>query len=1057
MNQPPLALSWLRRHRRGLFLFLTALNVGLAFAVFTGQTGAQNNADERAELEQIILDAHDAYLAGNYRQASRPLERILRDEADDILTRAEYDRVATLLARVYFDDGNYDGARTGALRVLRPRLAPNRPLSGDTGRAMALEYARILHYTGQLDLAREITARVQIEFPDDIENLALIGQLNYQSGHEDEAMTAFNRLIMSIRNRPELFDGQGEAFARRWHAAGKAYYFADRIVRESRLNDALNCFNRARRADPTYLENLAWGGKVSIDGNQQAQARQLWLLPALKQNTNYAPARAQLARSWFFEWSAYRGASEAWTAYRLSPKSIEALMAMVESKITDQRYSQCVEYIDKALEINPVNLEVLSLKALVQLYTGDAAGYAATEKRVLELNAKYSEFYAVVAEGLKEQHRFDEAIREGEKGLKLDPSDWDIFKTLGFVYARMGQNAKAKEYLVEANRRDPLRNNLYTLNLLQALKVIEEEFAEYPTPDGRFIIRAHKNEAGWLMPLLERDLQRSWDALCEKYGYEPKTPIVFECFHRVDDFAARSIALPNIPALGVCFGQYITMNSPTSRQPGQFSWAKTLRHEMDHIYQIQLSNGRVPRWLAEGCSVYEERRTRPEWDREMDEQMIQFYHQDQLLKLGDINKGFRNMGTIMFAYYQSSYMVEFIDKHLGGMGKVAQMLRDFAHDRSIEQVIRDNFGISLDEFDTRFRAYIKREFIDKTKMMPFYGPDHLQQFKLDYEDNPEDANLRAKLGAAYNDNGMPVDAKLHTGIALRLDPNNVLAIVTMGRILFREASTRNDDEAMMQAIDLYERALRAGVEDFHLYRDMAQIYLREGDDRAAIEFLRMAKEAFPRYIGEGNPYHMLAQIYQQQGNMPAVLREIEAYCAINELDVQSRQQLATFYQRSGNVAKALQYWEEIEAVVPQEIEVHLTLGGLLMRARRYDDAAVAYRVILGFRSFDHETRARYGLVEALYRAKRFEEALTVAEQIITSRPTDTAAQQWKARLEAAKDGRDNPDAPLPRPDFRPDREPPSRPDEVPPVPPDPQNPNPTPNPDNQPPNTDEEF
>src|SRR5690606_18081307 len=125
--------------------------------------------------------------------------------------------------------------------------------------------------------------------------------------------------------------------------------------------------------------------------------------------------------------------------------------------------------------------------------------------------------------------------------------------------------------------------------MLQALRVVRELFREEATADGRFVIRTYGGESQWLTPLVERHLQAAWEAQSAKYGFEPDAPIVVEVFHRRDDFAARSVALPNLPALGVCFGQYITMLSPTALDPGSFSWARTLRHEMDHIFQIQAS------------------------------------------------------------------------------------------------------------------------------------------------------------------------------------------------------------------------------------------------------------------------------------------------------------------------------------------------------------------------------------------------------------------------------------------------------------------------------------
>ncbi|HRU05126.1 MAG TPA: ThuA domain-containing protein, partial [Candidatus Brocadiia bacterium] len=74
-----------------------------------------------------------------------------------------------------------------------------------------------------------------------------------------------------------------------------------------------------------------------------------------------------------------------------------------------------------------------------------------------------------------------------------------------------------------------------------------------------------------------------------------------------------------------CFGRVVTLDSPRARPPGSFNWQSTLWHEMAHVYSLQLSNQRVPRWLTEGISVYEEGRARPEWTGETEFLFVQAY------------------------------------------------------------------------------------------------------------------------------------------------------------------------------------------------------------------------------------------------------------------------------------------------------------------------------------------------------------------------------------------------------------------------------------------------
>ena len=109
-----------------------------------------------------------------------------------------------------------------------------------------------------------------------------------------------------------------------------------------------------------------------------------------------------------------------------------------------------------------------------------------------------------------------------------------------------------------------------------------------------------------------------------------------------------------IGALGACFGRVVTMDSPRARPPGEFQWEATLWHELAHVITLQMSNQRVPRWLTEGISVYEEKRARPEWGREMDVAFAARSTRGETMKLRDLNAAFNDPKLISLAYFQAS-------------------------------------------------------------------------------------------------------------------------------------------------------------------------------------------------------------------------------------------------------------------------------------------------------------------------------------------------------------------------------------------------------------------
>jgi hypothetical protein len=99
--------------------------------------------------------------------------------------------------------------------------------------------------------------------------------------------------------------------------------------------------------------------------------------------------------------------------------------------------------------------------------------------------------------------------------------------------------------------------------------------------------------------------------LTAKYGLELKRPVLVEFFGAQQDFAIRTFgALGGQGMLGVCFGTVVTMNSPGSLAHGRNNWESTLWHEFCHVITLTVTKNRMPRWLSEGISVYEEKPAR---------------------------------------------------------------------------------------------------------------------------------------------------------------------------------------------------------------------------------------------------------------------------------------------------------------------------------------------------------------------------------------------------------------------------------------------------------------
>ena len=151
------------------------------------------------------------------------------------------------------------------------------------------------------------------------------------------------------------------------------------------------------------------------------------------------------------------------------------------------------------------------------------------------------------------------------------------------------------------------------------LVTLRKEMAKYKTLTNQdFIVRMATNEAALYGDSVLALLQRVRDTVTKKYGYEPGQPTYVEIFSAQKDFGVRTFGMPHNPGfLGVCFGNVITANSPAAQGANAENWQDVLWHEFCHVITLGITHNKMPRWLSEGISVYEERQASPNWGMRM--------------------------------------------------------------------------------------------------------------------------------------------------------------------------------------------------------------------------------------------------------------------------------------------------------------------------------------------------------------------------------------------------------------------------------------------------------
>jgi tetratricopeptide (TPR) repeat protein len=395
-------------------------------------------------------------------------------------------------------------------------------------------------------------------------------------------------------------------------------------------------------------------------------------------------------------------------ALKVNPNSVPAHLFVAESALDDRRLDDARASIDTALKVNPNSLEARSLQAAMTFIQGRDADFERMTQEILKINAVYGDVYRTAGNQLAGQYRFDEAVAMTRRALTIDPKNPRALADLGLQLMRAGDEAAARTSLEASFEGDKFHSNLLTKNLLEVLDQLENEFETIT--DGRIVMKLHKSEVGVMrehaLPLAKEALA----ALEKRYNFTAQGPLLVEMFPKHDGFAVRTLGLPGmIGALGACFGRVVTLDSPRARQPGDFNWQETLWHEMAHVITLQMSKNRIPRWLSEGTSVFEERRGRPEWGRETDTTFVQAFDEGKLLKLADLNEGFSDPRMITIAYYQASLVVDHLINTYGEP-KFHDFIRSYGRGLETEQAVKEVYATTLDAIQKSFDAYLEKEY-----------------------------------------------------------------------------------------------------------------------------------------------------------------------------------------------------------------------------------------------------------------------------------------------------------------------------------------------------------
>jgi tetratricopeptide (TPR) repeat protein len=558
-----------------------------------------------------------------------------------------------------------------------------------------------------------------------------LGLLQMQLGRRNDAVRTLKLVVARV-------EGQTAAENLRLGLAARAL---------GAFQDANDFFRAANRLAPTDVYvNTAWG-ELFLEKYDRREAMRSFQ-DALKVDENHVPAILGVARIASEENPpAAKQAIE--RALKINPNSVPAHLLSAEMLLDDRKRDDARESVERALKVNPNNLEARSIVAAIDNLEGKTTAFEAQVQQILKINPLYGEVHRVAGDHLARNYRFDEAVEQVRRALAIDDANTRAHADLGKHLLRTGDEPGARRALERAFEEDRFDQQTYnSLTLLDTLDKFET------ITDGDLIFRFDPSEASVMREHAIPLAKEAMAALTKRYNFTPQGPILIEMFPKHDDFAVRTIGLPGmIGALGACFGRVVTLDSPKARPPGDFNWGETLWHELAHVFTIQMSKQRVPRWLTEGTSVWEERRARPEWGREMDLPFVHALNEGKVMKLDVLNQGFQDPKMISLAYYQASLVVEHIVETYGEP-KLHALLRAYGEGLEDETAIKEGLGVSLAQLQEGFDARLEKQYAGLRRALK--APEMKEKMSVDElkalaQSNPESFAVQMRLAQALQE------------------------------------------------------------------------------------------------------------------------------------------------------------------------------------------------------------------------------------------------------------------------------------------------------------------
>jgi tetratricopeptide (TPR) repeat protein len=576
-------------------------------------------------------------------------------------------------------------------------------------------------------------------------------------------------------------------------------------------------------------------------------------------------------------------------ALKINPRLTSALRLQADILIIAGADADALKVLEQATAVNPREEATLARVAACQLLLGNDDEFKAAVDKATKQDPKCGLFYAELAAKLDQRKWYPQAEKFYKQALKLRPQMAAARNDLGLLYMRLGQEADAKTVLEEATQADPFNkrvvNSLTVLDHLESYDTLKTE---------HFQVRYDPKHDKVLAAFVARYLEKLYDDFAELFQYRPEGPFLIEILNNHTMFSGRVTALPDLRTIGACTGRMVAMCSPRDKagiisQP--FNWARVLRHELVHVFNLEQTNFKVPHWFTEGLAVSQEGFPMPPLWYELLKKRV---GSGELMNLDNIHLGFIRPISgedWQLAYLQSFQYVEYLKKAYG-KERIGEFLKAYGEALNTDAILTKYCKVGKAEFERGYREHLAelvRNFAGKPagKVLSF------KELETALAKDPENPDLNAQVAEKYLLLGDKATAEKLADKALKGRPKHALATYVLAHYTDPTRAARMLDEAVDPK-----------APEIKLLRLLGKLRLEAKEYDAAARIYELGRKAEPY---ESTWLIDLARIYKATNNNDKLIGVLIDLVPQNADDLEARRLLTQLLEKAGRHAEAEKY------------------------------------------------------------------------------------------------------------------------------------------------------